>query len=278
MKADDFGCFYAEPRRLRSACYPLKDSIRDTDITRWLLECEKAGLVRCYVATEGRYLCIPNFKQRLRVMKRRFPKPPENICPSDDGHVTAPFVSDSVSLVQEEGGLGEEERKTIVAATLAQSVTANALEDLAQGGRRREAFLKPTLDEMKLHAAKIGLPESEAEKCFHYYESNGWRVGKNPMKSWQSAMINWRKNWQERGGTNLTNGSSKPGLRPHEIKIVIEAKERQAAELKRKHCSDVAMGDSWHNKDAHQQFINIKQEIKKLNGQLAAFGAAQAMQ
>jgi hypothetical protein len=26
-----------------------------------------------------------------------------------------------------------------------------------------------------------------ADKCFNYYESNGWRVGKNPMKNWQAA-------------------------------------------------------------------------------------------
>jgi DNA-binding Lrp family transcriptional regulator len=63
----------------------------------------------------------------------------------------------------------------------------------------RVAFVKPSMDELKLNAAKIGLPESEAEKFFHYYESNGWRVGRNPMKSWQSAMINWRKNYQQNG-------------------------------------------------------------------------------
>jgi hypothetical protein len=26
-----------------------------------------------------------------------------------------------------------------------------------------------------------------ADKCFNYYQSNGWRVGKNPMKDWQAA-------------------------------------------------------------------------------------------
>ena len=31
----------------------------------------------------------------------------------------------------------------------------------------------------------------DAERFFHHYESNGWKVGKNPMKSWQSALASW---------------------------------------------------------------------------------------
>lgn len=33
--------------------------------------------------------------------------------------------------------------------------------------------------------------ESESEKFFNHYESNGWKVGKNPMKNWSSALSNW---------------------------------------------------------------------------------------
>lgn len=50
----------------------------------------------------------------------------------------------------------------------------------------------PTLDEVKLLAAKCGLSDLEAQKCFHYYESNGWKVGKNPMRSLASAVAGWR--------------------------------------------------------------------------------------
>lgn len=63
-------------------------------------------------------------------------------------------------------------------------------------GSRSPLLVHPTLEEVKLQAAKIGLPESEAEKFFYYYESNGWRVGKNPMKCWLSAMSGWRVRWQ----------------------------------------------------------------------------------
>jgi hypothetical protein len=62
----------------------------------------------------------------------------------------------------------------------------------------RVQFLKPSLEEVKLCAAKTGLPVTEAEKFFNYYESNGWRVGKNPMKSWTHAVANWFKTWREK--------------------------------------------------------------------------------
>ena len=33
----------------------------------------------------------------------------------------------------------------------------------------------------------------EAESFVDYYSSNGWRVGKNPMKDWKAATRNWTK-------------------------------------------------------------------------------------
>lgn len=57
-------------------------------------------------------------------------------------------------------------------------------------------FKKPSAEEMRLHAAKIGLPESEVDRFWNYYESNGWKVGRVPMKSWTSAMVNWRSRWE----------------------------------------------------------------------------------
>ena len=60
-------------------------------------------------------------------------------------------------------------------------------------------FQKPNMEEIKLHFSKIGLPMFEAEKFFNYYESNGWKVGKNPMKSWPAAAANWKRHWEENG-------------------------------------------------------------------------------
>ena len=63
----------------------------------------------------------------------------------------------------------------------------------------KKSFARPTIEGVKLQATMIGLPEAEAEKFFHFYESNGWKVGRNSMKSWHSALTNWKSNHQNYG-------------------------------------------------------------------------------
>lgn len=64
--------------------------------------------------------------------------------------------------------------------------------------RPTKRFVPPTDPDAELHGAKIGLPPNEVAKFCAYYRSNGWRVGRNPMKSWQHAMTGWRTRWEER--------------------------------------------------------------------------------
>jgi predicted phage replisome organizer len=44
------------------------------------------------------------------------------------------------------------------------------------------------------------------EKWFSYYTSNGWKVGKNPMKDWKAAVRTWEQDKpQTKGSRDLTN-------------------------------------------------------------------------
>jgi hypothetical protein len=53
----------------------------------------------------------------------------------------------------------------------------------------------PSLDEVIEYIVLEKLEsQNEAEKFFDYYQANGWRVGKNPMKDWKAAARNWLKN------------------------------------------------------------------------------------
>jgi hypothetical protein len=65
-------------------------------------------------------------------------------------------------------------------------------------------------------AIRIGIDQAkiEAEKFVNYYTSNGWKVGKNPMKSWGAAANNWITNTKQyaKGTTN-----NKPKLNKHEL-------------------------------------------------------------
>lgn len=56
----------------------------------------------------------------------------------------------------------------------------------------QKRFTKPSLEEVKQYCAERG-NKVDAEKWYDYYESNGWRVGKNAMKDWRAAVRTWEK-------------------------------------------------------------------------------------
>jgi len=75
-----------------------------------------------------------------------------------------------------------------------------------KGGTGGSRFEPPTMEQAKLQAAIVGLPDIEVEKFMAYYRSNGWRVGKNPMQSWVGAMSGWQVRWRENTGLKNGNG------------------------------------------------------------------------
>ena len=65
----------------------------------------------------------------------------------------------------------------------------NIIEDSASPVSKR--FVPPTVEDMLAVAAERGYTPDQARACHAYYSSNGWRVGKNPMKDWKSALAGW---------------------------------------------------------------------------------------
>lgn len=59
--------------------------------------------------------------------------------------------------------------------------------------KERKRFVKPTVEEVKAYCEERG-NSIDAEKFVAYYESNGWKVGKNSMKDWKAAVRTWEKN------------------------------------------------------------------------------------
>ena len=58
--------------------------------------------------------------------------------------------------------------------------------------RAREKFVKPTVDEVAAHVRAKGY-SFDPLSFWNYYESNGWKVGRNTMKSWTSACVTWQR-------------------------------------------------------------------------------------
>lgn len=70
---------------------------------------------------------------------------------------------------------------------------------------RTEMLLTPSMAECVQMALAHDMPEAEGRKFFYHYESNGWKVGKLPMKSVAGAMGGWHERWLERGASPPTN-------------------------------------------------------------------------
>ena len=90
----------------------------------------------------------------------------------------------------------EKELATLTSKGLLASCYQNAIpirreEKREEEKREERENTIPTLLEVKEHFTSNQSNITEADKFFNYYEANGWRVGKNPMKKWKSAASGW---------------------------------------------------------------------------------------
>ena len=60
----------------------------------------------------------------------------------------------------------------------------------ANENKRTCRFAPPTLDDVTAYCAERG-NGIDPQRFIDYYQSNGWKVGKNPMRDWKAAVRNW---------------------------------------------------------------------------------------
>lgn len=58
-------------------------------------------------------------------------------------------------------------------------------------------FSRPTIEEVTAYCEerKNGI---DPEAWYSHYESNGWKVGRNPMKNWKAAVVTWERSREAR--------------------------------------------------------------------------------
>ena len=87
--------------------------------------------------------------------------------------------------------------------------------------KENRRFTPPTLQELTDYCNEIG-KMIDCERFLDYYESNGWKVGKNSMKDWKAAVRNWCRG-------HMWEGVAKPKFSASEM----EAEEQDINELRR---------------------------------------------
>jgi hypothetical protein len=61
-----------------------------------------------------------------------------------------------------------------------------------QEQEKHKRFVKPNRENVREYMSELQMTDL-SQRFVDYYESNGWKVGKNPMKDWKAAVRTWKQ-------------------------------------------------------------------------------------
>ncbi len=84
----------------------------------------------------------------------------------------------------------------------------NILTDIIKCGSNEphsqpKRFIKPSLEEVEKYCKERN-NNINPKRFYDHYESNGWKVGKNPMKDWKATVRKWESNEYSNSKTDET--------------------------------------------------------------------------
>jgi hypothetical protein len=168
MKVDDYGRFSANPKLLRSLLFPLKDGLRDTDMSRSLAACQKAGLVRLYAIQNKPLLEIVNFGQRLKQSVPKYPAPGQA--------EETPGIPAFPELPGSSGKFLSEEKRS-------------GKREVEGPGKARAN----TRDEVIAYCRERHLSDSDGAFLWEKWEANDWTNSGNKIKDWKGTIRAWKE-------------------------------------------------------------------------------------
>jgi len=74
---------------------------------------------------------------------------------------------------------------------------------------KEKKFKKPSIEEVQQYCFERN-NNIDAEHFIDYYDANGWKVGKNPMKDWKAAVRTWER--RNNGGNNNAKPKNSNGI------------------------------------------------------------------
>ena len=132
---------------------------------------EQVFLMEKTASMSGRETAAAERMRRLREQKR-------NLITQESNNVTAELRSSYVDIdIDKEIDKDKEIERD---------------KDIEDKKPKRKRFVPPTLSEVSDYCRERQ-NSVDPERFIDYYESNGWRVGKNPMKDWKAAVRTWEK-------------------------------------------------------------------------------------
>ena len=180
VTADDYGRIDGRPIVLRNDLFPTKETITKKAIEDAISKLVSVGLLIRYVDAESNtpYLAFPRWEkhQTIRNKHSKYPAPPEDLLAnckqliSDCNQLSADCMSESESNPNPNPN-------RMCGATSAPT---------------RTRFVPPSVDDVRAYCIEQGY-RIDPERFVAYYESNGWKVGRNPMRDWRAACRTWAR-------------------------------------------------------------------------------------
>lgn len=196
MKVDDFGCFHADSRLLKANLFPLKADVRDTDISRWIAACEKAGLITIYNVAMKEYLQIVNFNQRLRQKQNKFPLP--NECSSGERQATNTSQANDGQVAVNSPPETKRSRNEVETSVEGENFRAP---DLGQSNLFRKPVI-PTKQQVWEAFSNAGGTKEMAKVFWERSESTGWFFRGSPITNFRHLVGSFIENWKKNDSKN----------------------------------------------------------------------------
>jgi hypothetical protein len=193
IHCDDEGVHPYLPRQLKMECFP-GDNFAIADIQAMLDQLIAVGLLYPYSNDGREYLHVTGWKHQKidRPQPARYPGPHhERSTP-----IQIAFVEQSTNV-----------RRTFVPDTIRSDRKGSDKDTIGEDGTREgesigtgatssrpraSRFTRPSLAEISAYCRERN-NAVDPQRFLDYYDANGWRVGKNPMRNWQAAVRNWEK-------------------------------------------------------------------------------------
>lgn len=107
-----------------------------------------------------------------------------NACTCTDMHTRALYTETETEIINKESKHSKE--------SVADKRNSRGTKDVGSNARNAR-FTPPPVEEVEAYCRERG-NAVDAQRFVDFYSSNGWRVGRNPMKDWRAAIRTWEKN------------------------------------------------------------------------------------
>ena len=175
MRADDDG-FINNPKKIQRMVGASEDDLK-------LLIAKKFIIVFDTGVVVIKHWRIHNYIQKDRYHETNYIEEKSRLSIKDNGAYTmdTPCIQDGYNL-ETQVRLGKDSK---------------GKDRLVEEKEKRKRFTPPTIEEVSDYVSRKGY-NVDPEAFVAFYESKGWKVGSQPMKSWQGAVVTWSK----RNGTS----------------------------------------------------------------------------